>query len=69
MPLSENTDIIIIIIIIMINIRKPHVAYSKFKIELQIWTVEIIYLWWWWLLFYGHFFARGRLNGPSDLQR
>jgi len=25
--------------------------------------------WWWWLMFYGHFCAQGRLNGPSDLQR
>jgi len=24
--------------------------------------------WWWWLMFYGHFCAQGRLNGPSDLQ-
>jgi len=24
--------------------------------------------WRWWLVFYGHFCARGRLNGPSDLQ-
>jgi len=23
----------------------------------------------WWLMFYGHFCAHGRLNGPSDLQR
>ena len=23
----------------------------------------------WWLVFYGHFCAHGRLNGPSDLQR
>ena len=25
--------------------------------------------WWWWLMFYGHFCAHGRLNGPSDLQK
>jgi len=26
--------------------------------------------WWWrWLMFYSHFCAPGRLNGPSDLQR
>jgi hypothetical protein len=24
--------------------------------------------WWWWLMFYGHFCAQGRLNGPSDFQ-
>ena len=24
---------------------------------------------WWWLMFYGHFCAYGRLNGPSDLQK
>jgi len=24
--------------------------------------------WWWWLMFYGHFCAHGRLNGPSYLQ-
>ena len=25
--------------------------------------------WWWWLMFYSHFCAQGRLNGPSDFQR
>ena len=25
--------------------------------------------WWWWLMFYGHFCAHRRLNGPNDLQR
>jgi len=28
-----------------------------------------IRLWWWLVLFYGHFCAHSRLNGPSDLQR
>jgi len=25
--------------------------------------------WWWWSMFYGHFCALDRLNGPSHLQR
>ena len=25
--------------------------------------------WRWWLMFYGHFSAHARLNGPSDVQR
>jgi len=31
--------------------------------------IVMMMMWWWWLMFYGHFCAHGRLNGPSDLQR
>ena len=33
--------------------------------------MEYRWWWWWWcwLMFYGHFYAQGRLNGPSDFQR
>jgi len=30
---------------------------------------EALERWWWWVMFYGHFWAHGRLNGPSDLMK
>jgi len=43
-------------------------------IQIPFFTYYILPWWWWWssswlLVFYGHFCAHGRLNGPSDLWR